>query len=63
MGTRPLALLFALVFIAGTASAQEYKREQMRIPMAAAGEQGLKALFIKPDLPGRLPLSRARGAG
>jgi dienelactone hydrolase len=56
MGARLSTLLFALVFAAGAASAQEYKREQMRIPMAAAGERGLEALFFKPDLPGRLPL-------
>jgi dienelactone hydrolase len=53
---RLLSVLFLALFAAGTASAQEYKREPMRIPMAMAGAQGLEALFIKPDLPGRLPL-------
>jgi dienelactone hydrolase len=55
MGARLSILLLALVFVVGTASAQEYKREQMRIPLPSAGAQGLEALFIKPDLPGRLP--------
>jgi dienelactone hydrolase len=52
-------LLFSLVvlFAAGAAAAQNYVREEIRIPMAAAGPAGLEALIVKPDLPGRLPLA------
>jgi dienelactone hydrolase len=56
MGARFSVVCVALTLAAGAASAQEFKHESMRIPMAAAGPQGLEALFIKPDLPGRLPL-------
>lgn len=39
------------------ARAQDYRREEIRIPMAEAGPQGLEALFIRPSAPGTYPLA------
>jgi dienelactone hydrolase len=57
MGARLWPAFVALILSAGTLAAQGYKRESMRIPMPAAGDRGLEALLIKPDVPGRLPLA------
>jgi dienelactone hydrolase len=52
-----LALLLFFVFLlAWPAAAQDFIREDLRIPMADAGAQGLQALFIRPNAPGRYPL-------
>jgi dienelactone hydrolase len=45
-----LALSFAPAFADG------FRREELRIPMAAAGAQGLEALLVRPGEPGRYPL-------
>jgi dienelactone hydrolase len=49
-------LLFFLLAFALPAAAQAPFREEIRIPMPAAGERGLQALFIRPNAPGRHPL-------
>ena len=49
-------LLFFLLALAFPAAAQNVFREELRVPMAAAGERGLQALFIRPSAPGRYPL-------
>jgi dienelactone hydrolase len=56
MGAHFTALVAWLLLSTGAAQAQEYLREEIRIPMPAAGRAGLEALFVKPNLPGRLPL-------
>jgi len=43
--------------LAGSAFAQSFTREEIRIPMAAAGPRGLEALVVRPDQPGRYPLA------
>jgi dienelactone hydrolase len=49
-------LLFFLLAFAFPAAAQAPFREEIRIPMPAAGERGLQALFIRPNVSGRYPL-------
>lgn len=49
-------LLFILLALALPAAAQDYLREDLRIPKSDAGEQGLQALFIRPSAPGKYPL-------
>jgi dienelactone hydrolase len=43
--------------LAGGAFAQNFMREEIRIPMAAAGPRGLEALVVRPDQLGRYPLA------
>jgi dienelactone hydrolase len=50
-------LLFFSLTLAVPAAAQNTFREELRIPMAEAGERGLQALFIRPNAPGRYPLA------
>jgi dienelactone hydrolase len=55
---RHLVLLFLVsLAFAAPASAQETFRQELRIPMAEAGERGLQALFIRPSAPGHYPLA------
>jgi dienelactone hydrolase len=49
-------LLTALVLCAASARAEALHREELRIPMAAAGARGLEALLVRPDGPGKFPL-------
>jgi len=54
---RTLVLLATLLaFLAAPATAQNYIREELRLPMAAAGPKGLETLFVRPAEPGRYPL-------
>ncbi len=50
------ALIAALILAASVAHAQNYTREELRIPMTAAGAHGLEALLVRPDAPGKYPL-------
>ncbi len=38
-------------------AAQDYTREELRIPMAAAGPRGLEALLVRPADRGPYPLA------
>jgi dienelactone hydrolase len=53
------ALLAALIICAAARplAADEFYREDLRIPMAAAGPRGLEALLIRPSGTGRYPLA------
>ena len=53
------ALSVALPFIALTslAHAADFHTEDLRIPMAAAGPQGLEAFLMRPQAPGKYPLA------
>lgn len=53
---RAAALLIAFVLALGGASAQSLTREELRIPMAAAGSDGLEALLVRPRGSGPYPL-------
>lgn len=55
-GWRSFLLLAFLFLICAPASAQEYFREDLRVPMPLAGPRGLQALFVRPAEPGRYPL-------
>lgn len=50
-------LLFFFLASAVPAAAQAPLREDIRVPMAEAGPQGLQALFIRPAAPRRYPLA------
>jgi dienelactone hydrolase len=52
-----LAALIALLAAAPAAAADQFHREDMRIPMAAAGPRGLEAMLIRPSGTGRYPLA------
>ena len=52
-----LAALIALVTAAPAAAADEFHREDLRIPMAAAGPRGLEAMLIRPAGTRRYPLA------
>lgn len=45
-----------LLVLAGPSAAQNYIREELRLPMAAAGPKGLETLFVRPAEPARYPL-------
>ena len=49
-------LAAALVLCAASARAATLHREELHIPMAAAGARGLEALLVRPDAPGKFPL-------
>jgi dienelactone hydrolase len=53
------ALLAILIFCVATepAAAEEFYREDLRIPMTAAGPRGLEALLIRPSGTGPFPLA------
>lgn len=57
MQQRLAALLFVFLAALAPAKAQDVFREDLRIPMADAGERGLQALFIRPSAPGRYPVA------
>ncbi len=57
MQRRLALLLFFLFAFAAPAAAQDYFRQDLRIPLAEAGERGLQALLIRPSAPGRYPLA------
>ncbi len=52
-----LAALVALVTAAPAAAADPFHREELRIPMAAAGPRGLEAVLIRPAGTQRYPLA------
>jgi len=57
---RRLLLVLALLASTGAArhaSAAEFYTEDLRIPMAAAGLQGLEAFLVRPAAPKRYPLA------
>jgi dienelactone hydrolase len=57
---RRLLLVLALLASAGAArhaTAAEFYTEDLRIPMAAAGPQGLEAFLVRPAAPKRYPLA------
>ena len=55
---RPAWIVLALALAATRpVAAQEYTREDLRIPMAAAGPRGLEALLIRPAGGGPYPLA------
>jgi dienelactone hydrolase len=51
-----IALSAVLVLCAASARAETLHREELRIPVAAAGARGLEALLVRPDAPGKYPL-------
>jgi hypothetical protein len=54
------ALLLAVLIVAAAippAAAEDFYREELRIPMPAAGPRGLEALLIRPSGPQRYPLA------
>jgi dienelactone hydrolase len=53
---RRIALTAALAICAGAAYGENYIREELRIPMPAAGSRGLETLLVRPDAPGKYPL-------
>jgi dienelactone hydrolase len=57
MTSRGAWLVLGLALLSGSAEAQSFKREELRVPAPGAGKQGLQVLLVKPDLPGRLPLA------
>jgi dienelactone hydrolase len=52
-----LAAILALVTAAPAAAADPFHREELRIPMAAAGPRGLEAVLIRPSGAQRYPLA------
>ena len=55
---RKLLLLIAGLVVAGApARAAEFYTEDLRIPMAEAGPQGLEAFLVRPAGPKRYPLA------
>jgi len=52
-----LAVMFALATATHAAAADQLHREDLRIPMAAAGPRGLEAMLIRPPGTGRYPLA------
>ena len=56
MLSRLAGFLIAFVVALGGAHAQSLTREELRIPMAAAGSEGLEALLVRPAGSGRHPL-------
>jgi dienelactone hydrolase len=69
MMSRRLAAAMTLLFLGAfgafspwdfwlsAAAADDFVREDMRIPMASAGPGGLEALLVRPKAPGRYPLA------
>jgi dienelactone hydrolase len=53
---RIAAFVIAFVLALGSAHAQSLTREELRIPMSAAGSDGLEALLVRPSGSGRYPL-------
>lgn len=53
---RRIALAAALTICAGTAYGENYIREELRLPVPAAGSRGLETLLVRPDAPGKYPL-------
>jgi dienelactone hydrolase len=52
-----ITLLVVAVLIAGReASAQSFRQDMLRIPMASAGPRGLEAMLVRPNEPGPFPL-------
>jgi dienelactone hydrolase len=56
LGSIALALAL-LVQHSVVANAQGLLRQELRIPVEAAGPKGLEAVLVRPDLPGRFPLA------
>lgn len=54
---RALLIVAALLGAATVARGDELHREELRIPMAVAGQRGLEAVLIRPAAPGRYPLA------
>lgn len=52
-----LAGIITLLTAAHAVAADEFHREDLRIPMAAAGPRGLEAMLIRPSGTGRYPLA------
>ncbi|MDO9061802.1 MAG: dienelactone hydrolase, partial [Bradyrhizobium sp.] len=52
-----LAALMALLTAAPATAADPFHREDLRIPMAAAGPRGLEAILIRPSGAQRYPLA------
>src|SRR6185295_223702 len=49
--------LFALTLSLGPVHAQDFVRQELRIPTELAGRGGLEALLVRPNGPGRYPLA------
>ncbi|MFX8219139.1 hypothetical protein ABTL11_20295, partial [Acinetobacter baumannii] len=45
----PVLILLAIAWAAAPANAAQFYIEDLRIPMAAAGPQGLEAFLVRPD--------------
>jgi len=52
-----LLIAIAIAVLPPAARAADYRREELRIPMAAAGPRGLEALVVRPAAAGRYPLA------
>ncbi|MFX8063420.1 hypothetical protein ABTK67_18850, partial [Acinetobacter baumannii] len=53
----PVLILLAIAWAAAPANAAQFYIEDLRIPMAAAGPQGLEAFLVRPDGTRRYPLA------
>ena len=51
------ALLALAIAAAGPAAAQDFHREDLRIPMTSAEPAGLEAMLVRPSGSGRFPLA------
>jgi dienelactone hydrolase len=49
-------VLAAALLSSGASGQTAFKKEELRVPAPGVGKRGLQVLFVKPDLPGRLPL-------
>jgi dienelactone hydrolase len=45
-----------MIVLSASAHADPFLREELRVPMTAAGPQGLEAILVRPNDPGRYPL-------
>ncbi len=54
IGRLTLAIAFALFAL--PAFGETYHREDLYLPMAAAGKRGLETMFLRPDVPSKFPL-------
>jgi len=52
-----LAIVLTLAALPGTAGAAEFIREDIRVPMLAAGPRGLEGIVVRTDQRGRHPLA------
>lgn len=54
---RRIIIALLMLLTAQAAAADTYSREELRIPMPAAGPRGLETLLVRPEVPGKYPLA------